>query len=310
MTLASKIRQLGKVTIDARWWPFYLQRRFMAPGSRTWLGGLVAAKLRPPAAHSLARPTETDSRIADLVTVGLSRLGQLLTAEQAAELRAYFLQKPVHDPYSGDASTFLPDSAERNPNSHITHHHPRDIVRAPYLFSIANRPDILAIVEGLLGCKPTLGYLATWWSYHTGNGAQQAEHFHRDVDDWRFVKLFIYLTDVGPDNGPHIYVAHSSNSPKLRQIRRFTDQEVTEAFGADRVIEMTARAGEGFLEDTFGIHKGQPVAKGARLIFQAVYSMYPLPYGPKAPVISAREAVLDDGSQPDPWINRLYLESI
>jgi hypothetical protein len=175
------------------------------------------------------------------------------------------------------------------------------------LFSIANRPDILAIVEGLLGCKPTLGYIATWWSYHTDLGAQQAENFHRDVDDWRFVKLFIYLTDVGRNNGPHIYVSHSSGSPKLRQIRRLTDEEVVAAFGAERILELKGCAGDGFLEDTFGIHKGQPVVSGRRLIFQAVYSMYPLPYGPKQPVISAEDVRLDDGSRPDPWINRLYL---
>lgn len=308
MTLANKIRQLGKVASDARWWPFYLQRSFMAPTTRTCLSSLVAANLRPPVGNTSPHSPEIESKISDLATIGLSHLGQLLTAKQAEELQTYFLQKPVHDPYSRSGTTFLPDSSKRDPESHITHHDPWDVVRAPYLFSIANRPDILAIVEGLLGCKPTLSYLATWWSYYTGNGAQQAEHFHRDVDDWRFVKLFIYLTDVGPENGPHIYVSHSSNSPKLRQIRRFSDQEVTKAFGADQIMKMTARAGAGFLEDTFGIHKGQPVVKGRRLIFQAVYSMYPLPYGPKSPVISASEILLDDGSLPDPWINRLYLD--
>jgi hypothetical protein len=72
-------------------------------------------------------------------------------------------------------------------------------------------------------------------------------------------------------------------------------------------MELTGCAGEGFLEDTFGIHKGQPVLENRRLIFQAVYSMYPLPYGPKSPVLSAADVVLEDGSRPDTWINRLYL---
>jgi hypothetical protein len=307
MSIASKMRQLGRVMTDVRWWPFYLQRQVMAPSPRTRLSGLVAAKLRPQGARSPVVGSDTVQRIADMEDAGISHFGQLLSTNQAAELRQYFLQKPVKDPYRADGSTFLPDSPERHPDSHITHHEPQDIVLAPYLFSIANRTDILAIVEGMLGCKPTLGYLATWWSYHTDKGAQQAEHFHRDVDDWRFVKLFIYLTDVGAKNGPHIYVSHSSASPELRQIRRFTDEEVVATFGADQVMELTGRAGEGFLEDTFGIHKGQPVTEGCRLIFQAVYSMYPLPYGPKSPVIPAKDVLLADGSRPDPWINRLYL---
>lgn len=308
MSVASKMRQLRRVMTDTRWWPFYLQRLVMAPGPRARVSGWVATKLRPRRASLPAAGSEVARRIHEMGDAGISHFGQLLTSEQAAELQQYFLRKPVKDPYRANGSTFLPDSTERHPDSHIAHHEPQGIVRAPYLFSIANRPDILAIVEGLLGCKPTLGYLATWWSYHTDNGAQQAEHFHRDVDDWRFVKLFIYLSDVGPKNGPHIYVSHSSASPELRQIRRFTDDEVVAAFGAERVMELTGHAGEGFLEDTFGIHKGQPVAEGRRLIFQAVYSMYPLPYGPKAPVIAAKDVVLEDGTLPDPWINRLYLK--
>lgn len=309
MSFASKIRQLGHVVSDSRWWPFYLQRQFMTPVVRGRLGAWVASRFRPKGVFSAGLVEETKQRIAEMENAGISHFGQLLSADQAAELRSYFLQKLVKDPYQADGALFLPDSSVRHPDSHIAHHCAQDILQAPYLLSIANRPDILAIVEGLLGCKPTLGYLAAWWSYHTEKGAQQAEHFHRDVDDWRFVKLFIYLTDVGPNNGPHIYVSHSSPSPALRQIRRYTDEEVVDAFGASRVMELTGRAGEGFLEDTFGIHKGQPVAEGTRLIFQAVYSMFPLPYGPKAPVMAAKGVKLDDGTFPDPWVNRLYLKS-
>jgi hypothetical protein len=281
----------------------------MAQVFRDRLGDLVASKLRPQGTYSVRLSPDLKRRIDEMKVSGITHFGQLLTADQAAELLSYFIRKPVKDPYRPDDSLFLPDSAVRNPDSHIGHHSADDILRAPYLLSIANRPDILAIVERLLGCKPTLSYLATWWSYHTDKGAQQAEHFHRDVDDWRFVKLFIYLSDVGVKNGPHIYVSNSLASPALREIRRFTDQEIVSTFGVDQVMEITGCAGEGFLEDTFGIHKGQPVGEGRRLIFQAVYSMYSLPYGPKAPVLAARDVILDDGSCPDPWVNRLYLKT-
>lgn len=312
MTLSSKLRQIGRMMTDARWWPFYLQRRVMRPALRERIATLVAAHLRPNAVEALptaaiAVSSDVANRVAALRREGISHFGQLLTSAQAAELRDYFLAKPVHDPYRSGSQNFLPDSEARHPDSHIAHHDARDILMAPYLLALANRSDILDIVGRFLGCKPTLGYLATWWSYHTSLGAQQAEHFHRDVDDWRFVKLFIYLTDVGPDNGPHIYVSRSSSSPALREIRRYDDQEVVKTFGRDNVMELTANAGEGFLEDTFGIHKGQPVSQGRRLIFQAVYSMFPLPYGPKAPVARLNEVTLDGGNQPDPWINRLYL---
>jgi hypothetical protein len=122
------------------------------------------------------------------------------------------------------------------------------------------------------------------------------------------LKLFVYLTDVDEKNGPHVYVSYSSASEKLRQIRRFSNEEVVSAFGKENILNLTGRAGEGFLEDTFGIHKGQPVAEGTRLLFQVVYSMRSLPYGPKKPVARFEEVELAEQGKLDPWINRVYLQ--
>ena len=49
-----------------------------------------------------------------------------------------------------------------------------------------------------------------WWTF-PGNHTQldrkkHAHMFHRDIDDFKFLKLFIYINDVGIDNGPHVVV--------------------------------------------------------------------------------------------------------
>jgi hypothetical protein len=93
----------------------------------------------------------------------------------------------------------------------------------------------------------------------------------------------------------------------LREIRRFEDDTVAAEFGQENILRLTGGAGEGFLEDTFGIHKGQPVMQGRRLMFQAVYSMFPLPYGPKRPAASAAEVSQHHAATVDPWTNRLYV---
>jgi hypothetical protein len=307
MSFAGKLRHLGTVVSDVRWLPFYLQRRVMSSASRKALTRL-AVRLRPRVPATQPSSDSVLQRVADLRHAGISHLGNLLSAAQTQELRDYFSSKLVSDPYRPRHGTFLPHSNDRHPESHIAHHDEREIVRAPYLFALANHPVVLEVVARHLGCRPTLGYLAAWWSYHTAVGAQQAEHFHRDVDDWKFVKLFVYLSDVNVNNGPHVYVTHSAASPQLRQIRRFPDSEVIEAFGQEKVLKLTGRAGEGFLEDTFGIHKGQPVLQGRRLIFQAVYSMFALPYGPKQPVTTCAEMASLHSIQIDPWINRLYVQ--
>lgn len=296
------IKRARLILSDWRWWGFFVQRRFMNPAARNWVAARVVS-LRPPARHG--RLSEDALRASQaLATSGIAMLGELLSPAACDELRRYFSQREVHDSYRTGSPGFLPSSTQRHPDAHIAHHSPQDVLCSPHLLALANDPRILAIVSSFIGCKPTIAYLAAWWSYHTAKGAQQAEFFHRDVDDWKLVKLFVYLTDVGPDSGPPVYVQHSSTSTKLTEIRRFADEEVIRAFGADNVLTMSAAAGQGFLEDTFGIHKGQPVARGTRLIFQAVYGLSPLPYSPKAPVLSR----VDLGMPAlDPWINRAYV---
>ena len=298
------LRRIKMLAGDRRWWGFYLQRRFLKPAIRNKLASKVALRWRPAADQHVLKPEEHAAANA-LRSSGIFLLGELLSRQSCEELQHYFGNLEVYDPYRSGTPHFLPDSTNRHPDAHIAHHLPEDVLRAPSLVALANDPRIINIVSEFLGCKPTIGYLAAWWSYHTPKGAQQAEFFHRDVDDWKFVKLFVYLTDVEAYSGPHVYVQHSSVSNKLTEIRRFTDVEVESAFGANNLLTMKAAAGQGFLEDTFGIHKGQPVVKGTRLIFQVVYGLSSLPYGPKMPVMTRIEL-----EQPylDSWINRVYLK--
>jgi hypothetical protein len=304
MTFTSKLKQLRVAAADSRWWPFYLQRQFMSARRRESVASFLAARRGARDGGAAA----ADEAVRTLRETGLFHLGRLLEPEACAGLASYFSRCLVDDPYRPERGRFLPDDDRRPPESHVAYHAAADVVRAPRLLQLANDPRVLQTVQEFLGCPPTISYLTAWWSYPTGRGAQQAEHFHRDVDDWRFLKLFVYMTDVGALNGPHVYVAGSSASPKLRQIERFSDAAVEAAFGRESLRVMTGRAGEGFLEDTFGIHKGQPLVEGRRLIFQAVYSMHELPYGPKSAVVSRTEVASVIGAAGiDPWINRCYV---
>lgn len=295
-----KMGRIATIAKDPRWWSFYIQRRVSSPASRAAISRKLS-RMKP--SYTFVDTARAEAGARNLNGSGLHELGQLLSAEQCHELIDYFEQKPVRDPYRTSVPNFMPLADGRPAEAHIAHHDARDILAAPYLLDLANDPLILDVVSRFLGCKPTIGYMATWWSYATGLGAQQAENFHRDVDDWRFVKLFVYLTEVAMESGPHKYVLYSSLQKKLNEIRRFDDNEVVQTFGAENIRTMTATAGEGFLEDTYGIHKGQPVQSGHRLLFQVVYTLTPLPYAPKSPVMN-----LLAGAGYDPWINRVYLK--
>jgi hypothetical protein len=294
-----RVRMAMKMATDVRWWKFYLQRLFTNPSTRQWCAKWLAA-FRPASGAGVGW-----NPIAHELTVsGFASLGSVLNGQQCQEIEHFFRQREVHDPYRPEMGSFPLD--RRDPSAHVIHHFAADVLHAPYLLGLANRRDILEAAEGFLGCKPTIGYMTAWWSFPTGAGPQHAERFHRDVDDWRFVKLFIYLTPVSVDSGPHIYVKGSASSSHLLQNRRFDEAEVRQYFGDDGHLTVTGAAGDAFLENTFGIHKGLPVVRGHRLVFQVVYSMFSLPYGPRRPVDSWRH----HPQTFDRWTNRFYIGKV
>jgi hypothetical protein len=296
-----KLRTFLSQMLDRRWRQFYLQRRFRRPETRARVSSRIARARGEPAPAS----TEAAAAAAALHGDGLVDLGALLSEAQCEELRAYFAGKDVIDPYRPTLPPFKPHGEGRQAACHVAYHPDEDVVGAPHLLAAANHPRILEAMHHYFGCRPVISFLAAWWSYPTEMGPQQAENFHRDVDDWSFIKLFVYLTDVGAENGPHVYVRASANSPKLNAIKRFRDDEVIAAFGEEALAVQTAKAGSAFLENTFGLHKGMPVRRGTRLIFQAVYSLNPVPYGPRRPVADFDHCLEGDAGLRQ--TNRIYL---
>jgi hypothetical protein len=73
------------------------------------------------------------------------------------------------------------------------------------------------------------------------------EVFHRDYDDTRFVALFLYLTDVNPGDGSHLYqIGTQDGAPWTR------------------TIEVCGPRGTAFLADTRGFHRGFRPTSGPR----------------------------------------------
>jgi hypothetical protein len=110
-----------------------------------------------------------------------------------------------------------------------------------------------------------------WWSAALGRGASSAaaQQFHFDLDRLRFVKLFVYLSDVDERTGPHVYVrgSHRLKPAHLRRDGRHADEVVEQAYPG-RAEPITGDRGSMFLADTLGLHKGLELVDGHRLVFQ------------------------------------------
>jgi hypothetical protein len=117
---------------------------------------------------------------------------------------------------------------------------------------------------------------ALWWTTTQGaaDAAMNAWMFHQDRDRLSFLKFFVYLTDVGPDNGPHTVVrgTHKHIPKSLRADGRQTDEAVKEAGLWDRVISLSGPAGTMMAVDTVGLHKGLPPVSGDRCVLQVEFA--------------------------------------
>ncbi len=279
---------------------FYLQRMVVGPSKRRKLASLLSRRLPVlPAAWGEEHLEERQI----LEEQGYVMLPNLVKECEVDEVVTWLKEKPVYDRWNKAAGTFSID--EPPDDCHTAPHLDTDIVNCPHLLRWANDPRVLSIVGQSLGGKPTLSNLTAWWSYPGHDEPQQAENFHRDVDDLRFIKLFVYLTDVDEECGPHVFVPGSHVCEDFTKIRRYTDEEVISYFGSKGIKSFHGERGSAFLENTFGLHKGQLPKSRRRLLFQAQYSLGPIgiyEYFPIQPEKSSGHPVLDE------YVNRLYVK--
>lgn len=223
-----------------------------------------------------------------------------LSPEKISNIFAYIKDLKCYDPHKKHLGDIDPNNAPLE--SHTAHYKRSELVKNEDILAIANDEGILSIAQEFLGATPTISNINMWWSFGGRKQAEEAQLYHRDVDDWKFCKFFIYLTDVSSENGPHIYVKGTSASPKLRKIRRYQDHEIEETFGKENVMTFIEPKGSTFMVDTYGFHKGLLPKAGKRLLLQVQYSLNPIKVENYTPV-----AINAEVEKYDKFVNRLII---
>jgi len=146
-------------------------------------------------------------------------------------------------------------------------------------------PVLLAISHAYLGVEPRLAYLALWWSavFERNPTSDMAQLFHADLAHIKWLKIFVYLTDVSEGTGPHSFVRGSHKSDvegrelRRRGLVRLSDEDIYRVYGRDRVVDLVGPRGTVFIADTRGFHKGHLPRTGHRLVLQVyhVNSLFP-----------------------------------
>ena len=150
------------------------------------------------------------------------------------------------------------------------------------LMKVQADPLLHDVASGYLGPCARVISTRLWWSFPPAeapslDAARQREMLHFDLDDWRMLKFFFYLTPVDADAGPHLYMRGTHRHHSLRHQLSLTVSrpldEVQETYGADKLTSIHGSAGSGFAEDPFGFHAGSLARTTPRLMLEVGFGV-------------------------------------
>lgn len=252
---------------------WHLNKQIDAPALRVRISGLLAERMRQIVPVPVPGHADT---IEALKSDGFLRLPNLANQTEIGDIVGYL---------QGCPNLIRQDT--------VLYHEARDVIRAPHAMRIATDERVLAAAYHHLGAAPLVMQMDAWWSLPQSEEPIGAQVFHRDRDDFRACKLFLYLSDVGPGDGPHIFVRGSHREDFVQHALaekalgaeagaffagngRQVAQHIEGIFGP-AVSEITGPAGTSFLENTYGFHRGKVPQTGRRCVLQVLYAAVPFP---------------------------------
>ena len=182
-------------------------------------------------------------------------------------------------------------------------------LQCPEVQEFATDPVMALISQKYLGQPVVMDEVAFWWT--TSQRAQDADVnaqlFHQDRDRLSFLKFFIYLTDVEPETGPHMYIkgTHRKLPRSLRGDGRKTDDVVRAAGLWNNVAEICGPAGSIMAVDTIGLHKGKTPLRGDRLALENEFSTSLFGMDYETPEFTPTELTRERVAQM-PWVLQRY----
>jgi hypothetical protein len=223
---------------------------------------------------------ELDHKRLEQITLKIKEQGYFifqdkLPEETCDEILKYSLEISAST-IDGDKPQSLLKYDAVNPVATMYKFNEEDLLKNENLQEILFDVNFTRIAQAYLDCKPLNNSLIMWWSslFKKSASSKAAQLYHFDMDHLKFIKFFIYLTDVDTNSGPHCFISSShKNKPKhLRQDRRFSDKEIHENYNSSQVIEICGQQGTIAAVDTSGIHKGKLPINKDRLIVQLEFT--------------------------------------
>ena len=150
----------------------------------------------------------------------------------------------------------------------------------PWL-QLALDPRVLDLANTYLGMWSKLEYVDLWYTPPTDEGERQSsQRWHRDFNDRRLLKAFLYLSDVDEQAGPFEYVPRSFPGGELGDLWPWypgyngypPDEEFERRIAGERIETFTAPRGTLIFCNTSGFHRGGFAKGKPRVLATWTYS--------------------------------------
>lgn len=252
----------------------------------------LAAKFSPRATRAVLAATESSSffpnRDARDIAASLRRdgyfSGLVLPADAVDQILRFAKTHPCFPDRDTTTPFYYPDRAivERDRGERILIGRYMNTAReCPAIAALQNDPLLIQIAAHYIGARPVHIGNRLWWSFVNEaselDRVRAGQAFHYDLDDWRNITFFFYLTEVGPDAGPHVLVRGSHRRKRLSWLlsiyKSRGEQTLRNYYGDDAFVTVTGPAGFGFAEDLFCFHRGSAPKQTDRLILQVRFGL-------------------------------------
>jgi len=156
----------------------------------------------------------------------------------------------------------------------------------PFVRFAIQRP-LIHVLAAALGEVPQLSDVLLTLSEESSSELAYSQLWHRDFDDIRTIKLFVYLTDVPTTAfGPFTFLPGPASDQFGRSMHsHMSDDKVFRTIPKSNVKEMIAPRCSTFMVETSRcLHMGSRMAPGHhRLLYTATFVTVPRPYVEPAP---------------------------
>ena len=150
-----------------------------------------------------------------------------------------------------------------------------DFLSFPEIIKFASSSQVLSIVSTYLGTVPIIGDIRLWVSAKNDK-VESSQELHIDQEDYRQVKLFLYIEDVSSSQGPLSFFPASKRDCifKIAQdpFNRVHDYEIDKDFLEKEIIEFSGNEGDiVFIDTARCFHFGSRVREGRRITLMIPY---------------------------------------